>query len=65
MNARRFRDIPVESLNREQAAAELAALAAEMADRDRDYYQESAPTISATTSIMATRPTRVPPGMSV
>jgi len=46
MSAIGFRDIPVESLNREQAAAELAALAAEMADHDQAYYQESEPVIS-------------------
>ena len=38
--------IPVENLTREQAAAELARLAAEIAEHDRLYYVESAPSIS-------------------
>lgn len=46
MSAVAYRDIPVDALDREQAAAELAALAAEMADHDRAYYQDSAPAIN-------------------
>ncbi len=38
--------IPPEKLTREQAAAELARLAREIAEHDRRYYVESAPTIS-------------------
>jgi DNA ligase (NAD+) len=39
-------DIPVERLSREQAAAELAWLAAEIARHDRLYYQLAQPEIS-------------------
>ena len=38
--------VPVEELTRQQAAAELAALAAEIARHDRLYYQSDAPEIS-------------------
>ncbi len=37
---------PVEDLTLEEAAAELAALAAEIAEHDRRYYAEDAPSIS-------------------
>jgi DNA ligase (NAD+) len=37
---------PVEELSQEEAAAELARLAAEIAEHDRRYHQEDAPTIS-------------------
>ncbi|MEE9250057.1 MAG: NAD-dependent DNA ligase LigA, partial [Alphaproteobacteria bacterium] len=40
------RDIPVEDLTREQAAAELERLAKEIAEHDRHYYVEDAPVIS-------------------
>ena len=40
------RDIPVEDLTREQAAAELERLAKEIAEHDRRYYTEDAPVIS-------------------
>jgi DNA ligase (NAD+) len=39
-------ELPVDALDREQAAAELARLAAEIARHDRLYYQEAAPEIS-------------------
>ncbi|MDQ6433479.1 NAD-dependent DNA ligase LigA [Mesorhizobium sp. LHD-90] len=38
--------IPVEDLTQEQAAEELARLAAEIAEHDRRYHQEDAPVIS-------------------
>jgi DNA ligase (NAD+) len=38
--------IPVEALTEEQARAELARLAAEIAEHDRRYYQEDAPIIT-------------------
>ncbi|WP_442583083.1 NAD-dependent DNA ligase LigA [Mesorhizobium sp. ASY16-5R] len=38
--------IPVEELTQEQAAGELARLAGEIAEHDRRYHQEDAPTIS-------------------
>ncbi|MFZ2102626.1 MAG: NAD-dependent DNA ligase LigA, partial [Oricola sp.] len=37
---------PVEKLNEEEAAAELARLAAEIAEHDERYHREDAPTIS-------------------
>jgi DNA ligase (NAD+) len=37
---------PVESLTEKQAQAEHARLAAEIAEHDRRYYQEDAPTVS-------------------
>ncbi len=46
MTASAYRDIPVEALSREQAAADLDALAAELFDHDRAYYQNAAPTLS-------------------
>ena len=39
-------DVPPERLTREQAAAELARLAAEIAHHDRRYYRDDAPEIS-------------------
>jgi DNA ligase (NAD+) len=39
-------DVPPERLTREQAATELARLAAEIAHHDRRYYREDAPEIS-------------------
>jgi len=41
-----LRDRAVEALTDEEAAAELAALAAEIAEHDRAYHQNDAPTIS-------------------
>ena len=41
-----IRDIPVEDLDRDQAAAELAALAAEIARHNELYHQKDAPEIS-------------------
>jgi DNA ligase (NAD+) len=41
-----LRLLPVEDLTAEQAAEELAALAAEIAAHDRAYYQQDAPIIS-------------------
>jgi len=41
-----LRTIPVAELSRDQAARELARLAAEIAEHDRLYYQQSAPRIS-------------------
>jgi DNA ligase (NAD+) len=46
MTEARVRDVPVEALTRQQAAAELAALADEIAGHDRAYYQEDAPEVS-------------------
>ena len=46
MSASACRDIPVEDLTEAQAAEELAALASELADLDRAYYQDDAPTLS-------------------
>jgi len=43
---KRLRDIPVESLTEEEAQAELAALAAELAEHDRAYYERDQPAIS-------------------
>lgn len=43
---RSLREIAPEKLTQEEAAAELAALAAEIAAHDRAYYQEDAPTVS-------------------
>lgn len=40
------RETPVEDLSAEQAADELAALAAEIAAHDQAYYQEDAPLVS-------------------
>src|SRR5690606_6197312 len=37
---------PIDDLTEEEAAAELERLAAEIAEHDRAYYQEDAPTIS-------------------
>ena len=45
MTSSAYRDIPVEVLNEEQAAEELAALASELAEHDRAYYQDDAPTL--------------------
>ncbi|MBO0902306.1 NAD-dependent DNA ligase LigA [Jiella sonneratiae] len=39
-------DRPVEELNEAEAAAELARLAAEIAEHDRRYYRDDAPTVS-------------------
>ena len=41
-----FRGIGLADLNEEQAREELAALATEIADHDRRYYQDAAPTAS-------------------
>ncbi|MGI9465010.1 MAG: NAD-dependent DNA ligase LigA, partial [Aestuariivirgaceae bacterium] len=41
-----LREIPIEKLTPEQAADELAALAAEIAEHDRHYHGEDAPVIS-------------------
>ncbi|MBO6510905.1 MAG: NAD-dependent DNA ligase LigA [Roseibium sp.] len=41
-----LRNVAIESLTRDQAAAELQALAQEIAEHDRRYHQEDAPTIS-------------------
>lgn len=41
-----LRDKPVAALEPDEAAAELAALAAEIGEHDRRYYQDSAPTVS-------------------
>ncbi len=41
-----LRRLPVERLTEAQAAAELAALAEEIAQHDRAYYQEDAPKVS-------------------
>ncbi|WP_407050337.1 NAD-dependent DNA ligase LigA [Methyloraptor flagellatus] len=38
--------VPVEQLSAEEAAAELARLAAEIAEHDRRYFQDDAPSIS-------------------
>ena len=38
--------VAVEELNEEQAAAELAKLAREIAEHDKRYFQHDAPTIS-------------------
>lgn len=46
MPAREVSKIPLEELNEAQAKAELKRLAAEIAEHDRRYYQEDAPTIS-------------------
>ncbi|MGZ9091803.1 MAG: NAD-dependent DNA ligase LigA [Rhodoplanes sp.] len=40
------RPLPVEDLTAEQGAEELAALAAEIAEHDRAYYQRDAPVVS-------------------
>ena len=40
------RDIPVEELTDEQAAADLEALEGEIAEHDRAYYQTDAPRVS-------------------
>jgi len=41
-----LRDTAVDALSREQAAEELARLAAEIAEHDRRYYLDSAPSVS-------------------
>jgi len=46
MASARLREVPVEALSREQAAAELAALAAEIAHHDYLYYALAQPEIS-------------------
>ncbi|HKH32917.1 MAG TPA: NAD-dependent DNA ligase LigA, partial [Beijerinckiaceae bacterium] len=46
MSARTASNIAVEELTETQAKEELARLAAEIAEHDRRYYQEDAPTIS-------------------
>ena len=46
MTAADLRAVAVEALTPDQAAAELAALAAEIAGHDRAYYQDDAPAIS-------------------
>ena len=39
------RDFPVEKLSQNEAEAELKRLAVEIAEHDRRYYQENAPTL--------------------
>ncbi|MBU6373192.1 MAG: NAD-dependent DNA ligase LigA [Alphaproteobacteria bacterium] len=41
-----LRDVPVERLTADEAAAELAALAVEIPGHDRAYYQDDAPTLT-------------------
>ncbi|MEQ8964281.1 MAG: NAD-dependent DNA ligase LigA [Azospirillaceae bacterium] len=45
MTDRALRDIPVDELQAEEAREELRALAEEIAEHDRHYYQEDAPAI--------------------
>src|ERR1043166_5862714 len=44
--SRALNDKPVELLNEEEANAELARLAKEIAEHDRRYYQDDAPTVT-------------------
>ena len=46
MPRRERNDTPVDDLTEKQAKAEHARLAAEIAEHDRRYYQEDAPTVS-------------------
>ncbi len=46
MDSTPYRDFPVDALEADQAAAELAALAAEIAGHDAAYHQHDAPVIS-------------------
>lgn len=46
MTARDHSAIPVAGLSEAQAKAELKRLAAEIAEHDKRYYQEDAPTVS-------------------
>jgi DNA ligase (NAD+) len=46
MTASRTREIAVEQLTEAQAAAELRQLAQEIAEHDRRYYQDDAPTVT-------------------
>jgi DNA ligase (NAD+) len=46
MATRKASDIPVDALTEVQAKQELARLAKEIAEHDRRYYQEDAPTVS-------------------
>ncbi len=46
MAAAAQKDIPVGDLTSQQAGAELARLAAEIADHDKRYYQDDQPTVS-------------------
>ena len=46
MATRKVSDIPVDELTEAQARQELARLAKEIAEHDRRYYQEDAPTVS-------------------
>ena len=46
MARREKSETPVEELNERQAKAEYARLAAEIAEHDRRYYQDDAPTVS-------------------
>ncbi len=45
MSPRTLREVPVDALSPEEAAAELAALAEEIAAHDRAYYQDDAPVV--------------------
>src|SRR5262249_44267863 len=46
MASRKTSDNPVDELSEAQAKQELARLAKEIAEHDRRYYQEGAPTVS-------------------
>src|SRR5262245_5372316 len=46
MAARKTAPIPIDKLTSAQAKAELKTLASELAEHDRRYYQDDAPTVS-------------------